>query len=294
MKIWILGSTGMLGSHFERLLKKNEIDFMGQNSPRIDITDKEALKAFAIQNQITHIINCAAYAQVDKAETEYEKALQVNAIGPENLGLISKELGIKIIHFSTDYVFNGESTSPYEENQPCAPINAYGISKWEGEKRLLKQAPNACVIRISWLYGYPGKNFVDTMLKLMREKETLRVVSDQFGCPTYCQDVAEATLKLLDHSGIFHFSNSYQTSWYHFAKEIYHISRSLGLPLLVKTIEPIESSQYPTPAKRPSYSTLSTQKYENTVQEKPRAWQEALKEYIHQYHCQPFLQESQV
>lgn len=284
--IWILGASGMLGSHFERLLKSNNSSFMGQEAERIDITDLNALRQFVQKHAITHIINCAAYTQVDKAESEAERAFQVNAIGPENLGIISKESGVKIIHFSTDYVFNGESATPYEEEHPCAPINAYGFSKWEGEKRLLKHAPNACVIRISWLFGHPGKNFVSTMLKLMREKEILRIVSDQFGCPTYCQDLAETTLKLLDHAGIFHYCNSSPTSWYHFANEIYHIARAYGMPLAVKSIEPIPTEQYPTPAKRPAYSTLNTKKLETLLQEKPRPWQEALKEYIIQYHGQ--------
>lgn len=289
MKIWILGANGMLGSQVERLLKDKNLSHLGKDSERIDITKREEVRSFAARYHVTHIINCAAYTQVDRAESEQQLAHQINAVGPENLGIIAKELGIRVVHFSTDYVFDGNGPSPYDESHHCKPLNVYGMSKWEGEKKLLAQLEEACIIRTSWLFGLNGKNFVETMLRLMQEKETLRIVSDQTGRPTFSHDLAEAALMLLNQSGIFHFANANQTSWYHFATEIYHSALSLGYRLKVKTLVPIATSDYPTPAKRPAYSALSTQKFETSFQCKPRIWQDALKDYLRQYQQQQSL-----
>lgn len=279
-KIWICGANGMLGSHFTRLLKQNNIPFLANDSQQVDITELDQVSNFVRAQKISHIINCAAYTQVDKAEEELKKAYLVNAVGPENLGVAARRHGARVIHFSTDYVFDGQGHKPYSEEHICSPINAYGMSKWAGEIKLLNSYPQACVIRTSWLYGLPGKNFVETMVRLMSEKETLRVVSDQIGRPTYCEDLAEAALQLLDHEGIFHFANSNETSWYDFAKEIHRQSAQMGFALKVQKIDPITTKDYPTPAKRPFYSTLDTKKLEKLLDKKPRTWNEALKDYL--------------
>lgn len=277
MKIWITGRKGMLASHFNRLLVRRDLPFVSTGKEEVDITSESAVRSFVKDNQITHIINCAAYTQVDKAESEADAAFQINAKGPENLG----KSGAKVIHFSTDYVFNGKNVVPYREEDVCAPLGVYGTTKREGEKKLLEVNPTkACIIRTSWLYGAPGKNFVDTMIRLMEERETLRVVQDQVGCPTYCQDLAEATLQMLDEAGIFHFANSNQTSWFEFSKEICKQAKEAGWSLKVNSIEPIQTHEYPTPAKRPAYSTLSTDKVAHLLGGKPRPWQDALKDYI--------------
>jgi len=267
MKIWIPGAQGMLGSHFTRLFKAKGIEFIGtdigQTQYKVDITNLQDVLDFVSSEKITHTINCAAYTQVDKAETDRELAHKVNVIGPQNLGKASKKFKTPIIHFSTDYIFDGNGNTPYEENHPGAPINYYGLTKWEGEKCLLAETPQCCIIRTSWLYGFPGKNFVETMLRLMQENESLRIVSDQFGRPTFCQDLVEVTFQLLNTSGIYHFANSGQTNWHAFVKEINRQALGLGYVLKVKDIYPITTQEYPTPAKRPSFSSLNTKKIEN-------------------------------
>lgn len=282
-KIWICGGSGMLGSHFKRLLAVKQQPFVATSHQEVDITDLESVSDFVRLQKITHIINCAAYTQVDKAESEQKQAYLVNAIGPHHLAIAARRHGAHVTHFSTDYVFDGQGRSPYTEEHLCAPIGAYGMSKLAGEMKLLDEHPNACIIRTSWLYGLPGKNFVETMLRLMAERESLRIVSDQTGRPTYCQDLAEAALDLLDQEGIFHFANSQETNWYLFAKEIQKQAQEIGFSLKVQKIEPIATHEYPTPARRPAYSTLSTKKLEQTIGKSPRPWQEALREYLAAY-----------
>lgn len=284
MKVWISGASGMLGSHFKRLLTKQKIDFVANDFQQIDITQLDSVSDFVRVEKISHIINCAAYTQVDKAEIEQKHAYAVNALGPYNIAIAARRHGgVHFTHFSTDYVFDGRGRTPYTEDHTCTPLGAYGMSKLAGEMKMLDEHENVCVIRTSWLYGLPGKNFVETMLKLMQERDSLKIVSDQIGRPTYCQDLAETTLDLFDQQGIFHFANAFETSWYHFAKEIYDQAKQLGFQLKTENIEPISSAEYPTPAKRPTYSTLSTKKVENLLGKSPRPWQEALQDYLTHY-----------
>lgn len=279
-KIWICGASGMLGSHFKRLLSQQHIPFIAHDRRTIDITNLDSVSDFVRVQKITHIINCAAYTKVDQAEAEQKQAYLVNAVGPHYLGIAGRRHGARVLHFSTDYVFDGKGRHPYSEDHYCTPISAYGMSKLAGEIKLLDEHKHACVIRTSWLFGIPGKNFVETMLQLMSEKEQLRIVYDQVGRPTYCQDLAEIALELLDEEGVFHFANAFETSWFQFAKEIHRQAKELGFPLKVKNLEPITSAEYPTVAKRPSYSTLSTKKIEEYFGRPPRPWQEALYDYL--------------
>lgn len=279
-KIWISGASGMLGSHFRRLLDQKLIPFIANGQKEIDITQLDKVSDFVREQKITHIINCAAYTQVDRAETEETQAYLVNATGPYQLAVAAKCHGARVIHFSTDYVFDGKKRTPYSEKCVCNPLGIYGKSKLAGEKKLLEEHRESCIIRTSWLFGYPGKNFVNTILRLMGEKEQLRVVVDQIGRPTYCQDLAEVTLDLLDAEGIFHFANTFETSWFHFAQEICRQALELGYPSKFKIIEPIPSSEYPTPVKRPAYSTLCTKKIEDYLGRSPRPWQGALYDYL--------------
>jgi dTDP-4-dehydrorhamnose reductase len=285
-KIWICGAAGMLGSHFTRLLTEKKIPFVANDYQQMDITQLDVVSDFVRLQKITHIINCAAYTQVDQAENEQQKAYLINAMGPYHLGVAGRRHQARVIHFSTDYVFDGRSQQPYTEKHACAPLGAYGISKWAGELKLLDAYEDACIIRTSWLYGVPGKNFVETMLRLMSEKETLRVVNDQIGRPTYCQDLAEITLELLDADGIFHFANSGETSWYHFANEIKQQAQQLEYPLKITTLQPIATHEYPTLTQRPAYSTLSTKKIEQFLNKVPRPWQHALNAYLKLYKYQ--------
>lgn len=279
-KIWICGASGMLGSHFKRLLTQQKIPFIANDPQKIDITDLDSVSDFVRIQKISHIINCAAYTNVDKAETEQKAAYLVNAVGPHHLGIAGRRHGAYVLHFSTDYVFDGKSRHPYSEEHFCTPASAYGMSKLAGEIKLLDEHKRSCIIRTSWLFGHPGKNFVETMLHLMHEKEQLQIVQDQVGRPTYCQDLAEASLNMLDEEGVFHFANAFETNWFQFAKEIHRQAQDMGFPLKVKSLEPIATHQYPTPAKRPGYSTLSTKKIEALLGKSPRSWQEALTDYL--------------
>lgn len=279
-KIWICGASGMLGSHFKRLLTQRQISFVANDSKEVDITNLDCVSDFVRIQKISHIVNCAAYTQVDKAEAEQKQAYLVNAVGPHNLGIAGRRHGARVLHFSTDYVFDGKSHIPYTEEHYCTPTSAYGMSKLAGEIKLLDEHCHSCVIRTSWLFGIPGKNFVETVLRLMNEKEQLRIVYDQVGRPTYCQDLAEIALELLDEEGIFHFANAFETSWFQFAKEIHRQAKELEFPMKVKTFEPIPAHEYPTGAKRPAYSTLNTKKIEGYLGITPRPWQEALSDYL--------------
>jgi dTDP-4-dehydrorhamnose reductase len=279
-KIWICGASGMLGSHFKRLLTERKTPFVANDRTKVDITDLESVSDFVREEKFSHIVNCAAYTKVDQAEKEQKEAYLVNALGPYHLGVAGRRHGARVLHFSTDYVFDGNERTPYSEEHPCTPICAYGMSKLAGEIKLLDEHRHSCIIRTSWLFGIPGKNFVETMIRLMGEKEQLRIVYDQIGRPTYCQDLAEIAMDVLDEEGIFHYANAFETSWFQFAKEIHRLAKELGFPLKVKGIEPIPSDEYPTIAKRPAYSALNTKKIETYLGKSPRPWQEALYDYL--------------
>ncbi|MFI0435118.1 MAG: dTDP-4-dehydrorhamnose reductase [Parachlamydiaceae bacterium] len=279
-KIWICGASGMLGSHFRRLFTQKHIPFIGNDRHDIDVTHLDAVCEFVRTQKISHIINCAAYTQVDLAEDDQKNAYLANAIGPHHLGIAGRRHGARVLHFSTDYVFDGKKRTPYREDDLCSPINAYAMSKLAGEIKLLDEHPRSCIIRTSWLFGTPGRNFVQTMMGLMKAKEHVRVVFDQIGRPTYCQDLAEAALELCDQEGIFHFANQFETSWFQFAKEIHRQAKELDFPLIVKMIEPISTLEFPTTAKRPHYSVLNTNKIEALFGRALRPWQEALYDYL--------------
>lgn len=279
-KIWISGANGMLGSHITRLLKQRNIPFIANGRKEVDITHLDTVSDYVRVQKISHIINCAAYTNVDQAETEQKQAYEVNACGAHYLGIAARRHGARILHFSTDYVFDGKSRFPYVEDDILSPIGAYGISKMVGEVKLLDELSRVCVMRTSWLFGWPGKNFVDTILRLIAEKEELKVVADQIGRPTYCQDLAEAALELLDEEGVFHFANTSETSWHKFAQEIHKQAKALDFPVKAHTIHPITTSEYPTAAKRPAYSTLNTDKIVNRLGKPIRSWNEALTDYL--------------
>jgi dTDP-4-dehydrorhamnose reductase len=261
----------------------------------LDIADASAVTRFAAAQRVTHIINCAAYTRVDDAETDTVSAHRVNAIGPFNLAHVAASIDATLVHFSTDYVFDGNASSPYAEDAPCAPQGAYGRTKLQGETAVLSTLPNDAaaarrvqVLRSSWLFGEGGQNFVATMLSLMAEREKLRVVHDQVGRPTYTVDLARAALCLAgiepgtkaSGSGVYHFANAEPTSWCDFSKVILTTARELGFPLRTQFIEPVTTAEFPRPAPRPAYSVLSTHRYERATGHVPRAWCEALRDYL--------------
>lgn len=275
MKLWIPGAGGLLGS---ALAKKGDL---ATQRAEADITNLDSLLAFVKHHPgITHIVNCAAQSVVDTAETQREETFRINAIGPENLALIATKIGARFIHISTDYVFGGAQRSPLKETDPTDPCNYYGFTKLEGEKRVQKAMPSACILRTSWIFGRGGKNFVAKLLRLFEEKETVQLTSDQWGRPTYAPDLADVIRRLFNHSGIYQFANQGAVSKYEFGLAMRHEALQLGLPLKVKQILPTPSSTFPLLAERPVYSAFDTAKIEKELNLVIRPWKEALKEFL--------------
>lgn len=282
-RILITGANGQLGRALNELLSmKNEFTIIntdiGEASSYCPIT-LDIMNPVAVMNLVQSvkpeiIINCAALTAVDLCESEGDLAYRINGLGPKNLAMAANEMEAKLVHISTDYVFNGESDVPYKEEDIPSPKSMYGSSKYQGEEFVKKYCSQYFIVRTAWLYGN-GKNFVKTMLRLADEKNEIRVVDDQYGCPTSAIELAKAIIKLMETNeyGIYHGVCEGVTSWYNFAKEIFRLSNKD-----VKLI-PIETSEYPTPAKRPAYSVLENNKLKELgIYLKP--WKEALKEYI--------------
>ncbi|MCR9172293.1 MAG: dTDP-4-dehydrorhamnose reductase [bacterium] len=281
MNILVTGRDGQLGSELQVLSRSSEHKFLFVGSKDGDITNKNLIQELVSKNAIDLVINCAAYTAVDKAETEKETAFRVNRDGVQNLVDVCQNSGCRLIHISTDYVFPGNGTSPYKTDDPVAPLGVYGASKLAGEETIIQSGVEALIIRTSWVFSSFGKNFVKTMLHLGKERDSLNVVNDQQGCPTYAKDLAEAILQLVDNSWnpkkkVFHFSNSGETTWFDFAMEIMKITDSKC------KIHPVPSSEFPTPAQRPSYSVMDTSDLENDFGIAARNWKSALKECISQ------------
>jgi len=292
--IWLIGNRGMLGSDVEKLLKNKKFEYIATDV-EIDITRYGVLKEYVEDKNIEWIINCAAYTAVDKAEDERELAYKINATGAENLARICKDIGSKLIHISTDYVFDGQKDGAYTEDDIPNPINVYGKSKLEGEGRIKSILKNYYILRTSWLYGKNGNNFVHTMIRLFNQKDEIGVVSDQWGTPTYTKDLSNVILRIveLDNNafGIYHFSNAgvraesdknveVGITWYDFAEKIYRVSKECGIINSDVKIRPIKTEDYPTKAKRPQNSLLSKEKIKKTFDMEIRSWQEALKDFI--------------
>ena len=276
MKLWVVGAKGLLGSS----LKKKAPNSIGSSKDEADVTSLSSLRAFLNKHPgITHIVNASAFSLVDLAEKEKESAYLVNAIGPENLGIIAKEMGAKMIHISTDYVFPGNVHRPLHEEDLVSPVNYYGETKLEGEKRLLSVFPSACIIRTACLFGKGGKNFVARMFDLIQEKDEIYLSDDQTNSPTYVEHLTEVILKMLNRSGIYHFSNQGEASKYTFGKEIYDFAKANGIEVKTKKIIPVKSSHFPECCSRPMYSSFDLSKIAKIVGN-PAPWQEALMTFL--------------
>ena len=230
------------------------------------------------------IVNCSAYTAVDKAEDEEDLARSINATGAGNIATVAREAGARLIHMSTDYVFRGDGTRPYLETDPVDPAGAYGRTKAEGEALVMKTCPRSFMLRTAWLYGRHGPNFVHTMLKLMRERDTISVVADQHGTPTWALDLAQAILAIIEADskeyGIYHYTNAGQTTWFEFAVAIQALGRELGLLDRVCEVKAITSDQYPAKVKRPAWSVLSKDKIAAVFGIKPPEWRESLRKFL--------------
>jgi dTDP-4-dehydrorhamnose reductase len=284
--IWLIGNAGMLGHDVEQLLSQRGFDYCATDR-EVDITDISCLDSYMSKNRMTsinYIINCAAYTAVDMAESESEKAFKLNAEGPRHLAEIAQKKGATLIHISTDYVFDGEKETPYDEDDTPHPLGVYGKSKLEGEKLVQTESDHYFILRTAWLFGKNGKNFVKTIVKLLKERDELRIVNDQRGSPTYTKDLAEVIVTIIEKSlhshGIYNVTNEGQTTWYGFAKEIYRYVREKGIITRDTQMIPIASSEYKTPAQRPKNSSLCKEKLKNQLGITLRPWQEALYEYL--------------
>lgn len=263
----VLGAKGQLGSELKRLLG-DQGTYLDHSE--LDLSDIPRLKSAIRELRPNSVLNAAAYNAVDKAETETDTAMKINAEAPGVLSELSRELKFKFVHVSTDYVFNGESSTPYKETDPVQPINAYGRSKAEGEKRVLEANPESLIFRTSWVHALNGKSFLATVMRLAAENKPMKVVNDTVGSPTWARDLAVTILKSGDLSGLFHYSNEGSCSWYDYACEIKKLAK-LNIDLT-----PIPSSAYPTPAKRPRFSLLDKSKIKSTLGIQIPHWTESL------------------
>lgn len=277
MNILITGANGQLGNEMRILAKQSVHNCIFTDVDELDITHCNAIRKMVAEQKIDIIVNCAAYTNVDKAEDELDFAYLLNSQAVENLALVAKESGTLLIHISTDYVFSGESSTPYTEEDETCPIGIYGKTKCQGEEAILRSGCKYIIIRTSWLYSEFGNNFVKTMLRLTAEKSMLNVVFDQVGTPTYAFDLAKAIYQIIENKkyegkdGIYHFSNEGVCSWYDFATLIAYYSNHTSCKIL-----PCHSNEFPSKVSRPNFSVLDKTKIKETFGISIPYWQESL------------------
>ncbi len=278
MTILITGANGQLGRELQDLLALDgNHTLLATDVEDLDITSGDSVDVFFANNtDIRWVINCAAFTAVDKAEEQTHLCRKINVDGPRNLAIAATRHGAKMIHISTDYVFDGQACTPYPEDASTAPQGVYGLTKLEGERQVLEATAGNCVIlRTAWLYSPHGKNFVKTMLDLGRTRNRLTVVVDQVGSPTYARDLAGAIINIINapewHAGIFHYSNEGAISWYDFTKAIHRLAGITGCD-----VQPCMSADYPTPARRPAYSVLDKTKIKQTYGITVPYWEDSL------------------
>lgn len=281
MVVLVLGANGQLGQALQYAIASHQphAQFHFFKSTEVDITKKDSLEAAWSNMKPQFCINAAAYTAVDLAENEPEKAVLVNVIGVRNLVEVCMTYQTTLLHVSTDFVFDGHKNSPYTETDQPNPLSVYGTTKYEGELEITKAMRQYFIIRTSWLYSQFGNNFMKTMLKLEQERNSLNVVDDQIGTPTHAIDLAVVLLNIIESKsqqyGIYNFSNEGSVSWYDFAKKIFELKGS------EINLNPIPTSQYPTPAKRPHYSVLDKTKIKTVFSIKINTWDKALEHYFH-------------
>jgi dTDP-4-dehydrorhamnose reductase len=283
--ILVTGSNGQLGNELRELASSfPQYEFIFTDVDELSIIDNEAVTKTFQEYAPAFLINCAAYTAVDKAESEKDLNDQINGTAVGILASASKQNGTKLIHISTDYVFNGNASQPLKEDDAVDPVNAYGASKLLGEQLAIQNNPQSIIIRTSWVYSFYGKNFVKTMIRMMSEKESIGVVGDQVGSPTYAADLAEAIMQIISSGkwvpGIYNFSNEGVISWLDFADEIKRLIHSSCI------VNPLTTEQFPTPAKRPKYSVLDKTKIQETYSIQLKDWKQSLKECINKLNAE--------
>ncbi|MDR1898728.1 MAG: dTDP-4-dehydrorhamnose reductase [Treponema sp.] len=304
--LWLIGSRGMLGTELSRLFEQRGVSFIGTDR-EIDITDPAALAETARrQVPIAWIVNCAAYTAVDRAEDDAETCRRLNTEGAGNIARCARNIGARLIHLSTDYVFNGKGIPgegplgfrPYREDDRTDPTGVYGLTKRDGEQAVLENNPWSYIIRTAWLYGKHGNNFVAAMLRLMKERDEVKVVNDQRGSPTWAFDLAGAICALMEAAdkrpgsavppGIYHYTNEGNITWFDFAGEIYRRGRALGLLSKDCVVKPCTSVEFPAKVKRPAWSVLDKGKIKTTLGIEIPAWDKSLGNFLGNcYESQP-------
>ncbi len=281
--ILLTGAGGQVGYEVNRLAQEKKYMLTALTRQQLDIGDSEAVAQVISRLQPALVINAAAYTAVDRAEQEVAAAMRANRQGPAHLAAACHNLQIPLIHLSTDYVFDGAKAGAYAEDDATAPTGVYGLSKWQGEEEVRARLPQHLIIRVSWVFGPHGHNFVRTMLRLAAERDELRVVADQRGCPTYATHIAAMLLSLADnirqgsdHWGTYHFCGQPETSWHGFAETIISEALTIGLLDHQIAVQPITTSAYPTPARRPVNSSLDCRRISKTFELQLPSWQEGL------------------
>ena len=278
--VLITGAKGQLGCELQELIPNySQFQIFPTDVDTLDLCNKRAIESFLDNTHVDYIINCAAYTAVDKAEEDIDLCYRINYEAVRNLAEVAGE-DIKVIHISTDYVFDGMSSQPLREIDDTNPQSVYGKSKWDGEQILLKSAPNSIIIRTAWLYSSFGNNFVKTMIRLGKEKESLSVVNDQKGTPTYAADLAKAIFQIIEESenknsfqaGIYHYTNEGVCTWYDFCLKIHELAG-----ITTCKVYPVSTAEYPTKAARPLYSVLDKTKIKNTFHLTIPHWEDSLK-----------------
>ncbi|WP_221800670.1 dTDP-4-dehydrorhamnose reductase [Oceanobacter mangrovi] len=285
MRWLITGANGQLGQCMARLLSEQQQDFRALSSAELDITDTVAVNTVLSDWQPDVVINAAAYTAVDRAESEPEKACAVNELGPRLLAEWCHAHQTQFVHVSTDYVFSGDSRVAWAETDATGPQSVYGASKLAGEQAVLAACPDSVILRTAWVFSEFGNNFVKTMIRLAAERDSLSVVSDQIGCPTYAGDIAEAIYQLVTAGyrqapeGIYHYAGDIAVSWWSFAREIHRQAFDAGLIPSIPALSAIPGSEYPTPAKRPAFSVLNCERI-NQLGIPSSNWQQSLEKVI--------------
>jgi len=282
MRILVTGANGQLGQEFKNNVSNSNHKFYFTNVNELDITKKKEILDYVTIYKIELIINCAAYTNVDDTEINKRQAIKVNLDAVKNLIEICEEKKLKMIHFSTDYVYNSDNLNPINEDSKINPINYYGISKREGERIIEKSSSDSIIIRISWLYSMYGNNFVKTMIKKGEEEDKVYVINDQFGCPTYSKDLVDCTLNIIDSNKfnnhkVYNFSNEGFTNWFEFTKKIFELKK------ITCEVVPVDSNSYKTTATRPKFSVTDKSRIKDIFNIKIRSWDEALEEFIINY-----------
>lgn len=281
MKVLVTGVKGQLGYDVVRELQKRGHEAVGVDIDEMDITDAAAVERVMTEVQPDAVIHCSAYTAVDRAEEDIEICRRVNVDGTENIAQICKKLDCKMLYLSTDYIFSGDGERPWEPDDEASPLNAYGQSKYDGELALKKYVEKYFIVRISWVFGINGNNFIKTMLRLGRENGAVKVVDDQIGSPTYTYDLARLLVDMIesDRYGAYHATNEGICSWYEFAKEIF---RAAGMDNV--SVTPVKSGEFPVKAKRPKNSRMSKEKLVANGFSLLPAWQDAVERYIKEVH----------